>query len=471
MVRHLATGIVAAFAVASPVLAQETTDNPFSQHIEIEEGLVVVDVVEFATIPDSDGLAARMMLMVDEPGSQRMFVNDMRGPIHTVSYDGQEVALYVDIDDPRWGVGVEDSGRERGFQSFAFHPEFAVEGSPGYGRFYTFSDIQDNEPQADFRPGGGDNTHHTVLLEWVAQDAQAPAYDGEGPRELMRFEQPFGNHNAGHLAFNPDAAPGHADYGLLYIGSADGGSGGDPLNLSQDPASAFGKILRIDPLGSDSENGQYGIPPHNPFVGPEHSDVLNEIYAIGMRNPQRFGWDPENGNLFMADIGQNIVEKVSLVPYGSNLGWNDWEGSWGYISRTEVRLDDPRSDPEITYPVVEYHRSDPIMHNRVAVTGIRVFRDAVLPQLQDRVVFADFVSGEILHFDADDLPEGGNDGIRRILLRDGGEEKTFLQLIQEKNEEQGGEVAERTDIRFADGPNGELFLLNKHDGTIRQLVP
>lgn len=455
---------------ASPVFGQ-TANNPFPDPIETEDGLVVADVEEFASVPDSDGEAPRMMLLVDEPGTGRMFVNDMRGPLYSVSYDGEDVALYVDINDPDRGIGVEYSGRERGFQSFAFHPEFGDPESPGYGHFYTWSDVQDTGPEADFRPGGGDNTHHTVLHEWVAEDAAAAEYDGGEPRELARFEQPFGNHNAGHLAFNPLSETGDDDFGLLYIGSADGGSGGDPLNLSQDLGSAFGKILRIDPLGSDSENGQYGIPADNPFAEDGNDDTLGEIYAYGMRNPQRFGWDPANGNLFMADIGQNIVEKVSLVARGGNLGWNDWEGSYRFVSRSEVVLDDARSDSDVIYPVVEYGRYDPLMADRVAVTGVHVFRTDVIPELRDRVLFADLVNGELMHFDADDLPEGGTSGIRRMLLRDNdGETKTFLELIQEKNTTQGRTPATRTDLRFGTGPDDQFFLLNKHDGTIRLLV-
>jgi len=458
-------------ALALPaVAAAQTTNDPFDTPIETEEGLAVVDVVEFASLPDSDGQAARMMLLVDEPGTGRMFVNDMRGPLFSVSYDGAEVTLYVDINDPRWGVGVEAGGRERGFQSFALHPDFGRAGAPGYGRFYTWSDVTDNETPAHFRPTGGGNTHHTVLHEWVASDAGAATYDGSAPRELMRLEQPFGNHNAGLIAFRPFVERGDPEYGLLYIGSADGGSGGDPLNLAQDLGQAFGKILRIDPLGSNSANGQYGIPSSNPFTGPDHADTLDEVYALGMRNPQRFGWDPVTGRLFMADIGQNIVEWVSVVPPGGNLGWNDWEGSYRFISRQAVSTADPRSDPDIAYPVVEYGRNDPLMQGRVAATGIRVYRAGPIEQLRDRVIFGDLVSGEILHFDADNLPEGGTAGIRRVLLRDGDEAKTFLQLIREKNEEQGRSPASRTDLRFGDGPDDRFFILNKHDGTIRELV-
>ncbi len=469
-----AVGALFALAAGASSALAQTTDNPFPTPIETEEGLVVVDVEEFASLPDVGGEAVRMMLLVDEPGTGRLFVNGMRGPIYTVSHDGAEVGLYLDINEARWGVAVEASGRERGFQSFAFHPEFGEAGAPGYGRFYTWTDTSNNQVPADFLPHGGSNTHHTVLLEWRARTPSADAYDGGHPRELMRFEQPFGNHNAGHIAFNRFSSPGDPDHGLLYVGSADGGSGGDPLNLAQDMESGFGKILRIDPLGSNSTNGEYGIPPGNPFVGPDgvaEEGILPEIYASGMRNPQRFDWDPVTGNLFMADIGQNIVEKVSLVPEGGNLGWNDWEGSYRFISRSEVSLEAPRSDPSVTYPLVEYGRQDPLMQDRVAVTSGPVVRGDVLPALRDRVLFGDFVSGEILHFDADNLPEGGASGIRRVLLQDGGETKTFLQLIREKNVEQGREPSPRADLRFGSGPNEEVFLLNKHDGTIRRMVP
>lgn len=468
-VTRLALGLAALVAWLPGHGLAQTPGDPLPRHIDTQRGLVVAEVAEFATLPDHPQGAARMMLLVDEPGTGRLFVNDMWGPLYTVSYDGRTVTEYVDIHNPRWGVGVEAGGRERGFQSFAMHPDFGRADAPGYGRFYTWSDTPDNTPQADFRPGGGTNTHHTVLLEWRANDPASATYDGGAPRELMRFEQPFGNHNAGHLAFNPLSRPGNPDFGMLYVGSADGGSGGDPLDLSQNMASAFGKILRIDPLGSTSTNGEYGIPADNPHVG--EAGVLGEIWASGMRNPQRFAWDPVNGNLFMADIGQNLVEKVSLVPRGGNLGWNDWEGSFRYIDRTAVRLEDPRSDPAITYPVVEYGRTDPLMGNRVAVTGMHVFRGGSLPSLRGRALFADFPSGELLHFDADDLPKGGTEGIARMLLRHGGETHTLLELIQAKNVEQGKVRAERADVRFGTGPGDRFFLLNKHDGTIREVVP
>ena len=159
---------------------------------------------------------------------------------------------------------MQSAGRERGFQSFALHPQFGRPGTPGFGKFYTWTDSTNTAPRPDFTPGGGNNTHHTVLLEWTAKTPGAATYDGGPPREMLRLEQPFANHNAGHMGFNPNAAAGSPEFGLLYVGVADGGSGGDPLNLAQNLGSPFGKIFRIDPLGSNSANGKYGVPRQQP---------------------------------------------------------------------------------------------------------------------------------------------------------------------------------------------------------------
>jgi glucose/arabinose dehydrogenase len=456
----------AASIIGLPLNAQ-TTRDPLPATITADDA-TVVGVVEFASLPDVQGNAVRMMRLVDEPGTARLFVNGMRGAIFGVSYDGRSVVEYVNIDDPRWGVSVESSGRERGFQSFAFHPDFGNPGTPGYGHFYTWTDTDDTAPPPDFGPRGEGDSHDTVLLEWIAEDPAANAYDGGPPRELMRFQQPYGNHNAGHLAFDPTATSG-SESGLLYIGVADGGSGGDPQNMSQDLSSGFGKVFRIDPLGASSANGQYGIPASNPFV--DRPGAIGEVYAYGVRNPQRFGWDPNTRRMFLADIGQNTIEEISPVAAGANLGWNVWEGSFRFVGREGVDASAVRSDPAMTYPVAEYAHGDPLLTNRAAATGVLVYRSSAVPQLTDRVLFGDFPSGEIFHFDADDPPDGGNQGFRRVLLRDGGAEKTFLQLLQEKNREQGREPAGRTDLRIDGGPDGQIFLLNKHDGTIRRIVP
>ncbi len=459
-----------AVLLAVSVAGAQTSNDPFAAPIAATDGVITVGAVEFAALPDFRGEPARMMRLVDEPVTGRLFVSDMWGVVYTVSYDGGTVTQYLDLTAPRWAVDVHARGRERGFQSFALHPQFAEAGAPGYGKLYAWTDSSNTAPPADFVPNGGSDAHDTILLEWTVADATAPAYDGGPPRELLRVEQPFGNHNGGQLAFNPLATPGDPDFGLLYVGSADGGSGGDPLDLSQDLGSIFGKVLRIDPLGSNSVNGRYGIPADNPFAGDDEA-ALGEIYAYGVRNPQRLAWDARNGNMFLADIGQNIVEEISPVWSGANLGWNDWEGSFRFISRREVSLVDPRGEPGLAWPVVEYGQLDPLLGPRSHATGLVVYRDNAIPQLENLLLFGDGPNGEVFYLDADALPEGGQDPIRRVLFEHEGETRTFLQLIREKNVEQGRTPTSRADVRIDTGPGGRVFLLNKHDGVIRRLVP
>lgn len=454
---------------ASTLYSQYTAD-PFPKPIPQEQDAILVKFVEFAAIPFVGEQPPRLMLLLDEPGTRRLFVHLMSGPIYTLSYDGKTVGEYLDLNAPPWGVNVHFSSHDSGFQSFAFHPQFNQPGTPGYGKFYTFTDTDNVEKKADFLPNGPKRAHHTVLLEWTAKNPKAATYDGGPPREIFRIAKAFSIHNGGQIAFNPLAKPGTPDYGLLYVGVADGGDGGDPYKHAQNLSYLFGKILRIDPLGSDSANGHYGIPSTNPFVKTPRPGALGEIYAYGCRNPQRFSWDPQNGNMFLADIGQEVVEKITLVTAGANLGWNIWEGSFTY-GRGQVGTETPH-DPNVTYPIVEFDHKDPLFqHSVVAVTGVLAYRDKTIPQLTNKLLFGDNPSGEIFYVDADNLPTGGQDAIRRVLLVEKGTPKTLLQIIQEKNVSQGRTPAKRTDMRMNLGPDGKIFILNKMDGTIRLLVP
>ena len=448
------------------VLAQAPTD-PFPTAIPATEGVIRVNYQEFASLPDIDGVAARMMNLVTEPGTRRVFVSDMRGQLYRVSEDGKTVTKYLDINAA--GVPVQSMGRERGFQSFAVHPQFNQQGSRGFGKFYTYTDTTNMTPPADFHPApGGNDTHHAVLLEWTARTPGAATYDGGAPRELMRWRDPFQNHNGGMLAFNPFAEPNSPDFGLLYMGVADGGSGGDPLNMAQNLGIAFGKIFRIDPLGNNSANKKYGIPADNPMRNTP--GALPEIYAYGVRNPQRFAWDSRNGAMFMSDIGQGTVEEISPVTPGANLGWNVWEGSYKYGGRQGVALENRRGDPKMTYPIAEWGQLDPLLQTQSAAGGLVVYRGNQIPQLANLLIFADMPSGEIFYVNADRLPSGGQDAIRRILLNEGGTAKTFLEVIQARNKAQGKMPATRADLRMDTGPDNQVFLLNKGDGTIRVLT-
>ena len=469
-----AMGAIAGALLLSIVVLAQVTNDPFPTPIPASDGVISVKFAEFATIPDFNGAAPRIMTMLHEPGTQRFFASDMNGRLYAINSDGKTVTQFLDLTSADWKVGVQAQGSERGFQSFAFHPQFNQRGARGFGKFYTVIDSSNTTVPADFKPSGGNHSHDTLLLEWTAKDPTGAAYDGAAPRELIRLEQPFANHNAGHLTFNPLAKTGDADYGLLYMGFADGGSGGDPFAHAQNLNSAFGKILRLDPLGNNSANMKYGVPASNPFAGDGKDDTLGEIYAYGVRNPQRLFWDPKNGNMFMSDIGQDTVEKVSAVTAGANLGWNVWEGSFRFVRGgrgSQVNVEGPRSDPKITYPIVEYGQPDPLLMNSSAAIGGLVYRSNKISQLTNLLIFGDNPSGEIFYVNADSLPKGGQEAIHRILLNDAGTSKTFLQVIREKNSGQGRPPAGRADLRFAEGPDGQIFLLNKRDGTIRVLIP
>jgi hypothetical protein len=174
--------------------------------------------------------------------------------------------------------------------------------------------------------------------------------------------------------------------------------------------------------------------------------------------------------MFLADIGQDVVEKITLVTSGANLGWNIWEGSFRY-GVGQVGTADRRGDAAVTYPIVEFDHTDPLFQPVVAVTGVFAYRDNYIMQLRNKLLFGDNPSGEIFYVDADNLPTGGQDAIRRILLNDNGKTKTLLQLIQEKNVSQGRRPTKRVDLRFNVASQRKIFVLNKADGIIRLLVP
>ena len=190
----------------------------------------------------------------------------MTGALYSLSYDGKIVTQYSTSTRRPGTWACRRPARSRASRALRSIPQFNQRGTPGYGKFYTYTDTSNTTPKPDFVTPGPKRTQDTVLLEWTAKNPAAATYDGGAPRELFRAAQPFGNHNGGQIGFNPLAAPGSPEFGLLYVGLGDGGSGGDPFNVAQNLSSAFGKILRIDPLGKNSANGQYGIPASNPFV-------------------------------------------------------------------------------------------------------------------------------------------------------------------------------------------------------------
>ena len=200
--------------------------------------------------------------------------------------------------------------------------------------------------------------------------------DPDSEEILMQFHQPWRNHNGGQIAFGPD--------GYLWIGTGDGGSAADPQDNGQKGQTLLGKLLRIDVSAASA--APYVIPPDNPFIG--NDDFLDEIWAYGLRNPWRFSFDRQTGDLYIADVGQNAWEEVNFQPAGSpggeNYGWRIMEGLHCFNPSTAC----PTAG--LTMPVVEYDRI-----SGLSITGGYVYRGQDHPTLQGIYFFADYVTGNI----------------------------------------------------------------------------
>jgi hypothetical protein len=268
------------------------------------------------------------------------------------------------------------------------------------------------------------------------------------------------------IGFDPNAATGSSEHGLLYIAVGDGGPFGravDPAHR-QDLENPYGSLLRIDPLGTSTAkhptNGAYGIPDGNPFAGNTHGN-LEEIYAYGFRNPHRFSWDAGGDHeLLLSDIGQNNIEEINLIEAGANYGWSEREGTFAFDHANPAILQPlPDDDATLgyTYPVAQYDHDE-----GAAVVGGFVYRGTLLPELQGKYIFGDLVNGRVFVVDVDDLVQGSQAQVEELTLLRDGAPTTLLALL-------GNDF--RADLRFGLDESGEIYLLTKRDGMVRMLVP
>ena len=222
-----------------------------------------------------------------------------------------------------------------------------------------------------------DRDGNTAVVEYPV-DADGDFRTGDEPRTVLFVEQPYANHNGGDLVFGPD--------GMLYIGMGDGGSGGDPERRATNPADLLGKMLRIDPTPSGAD--PYTVPPDNPFVGTP--GWRPEIWAYGLRNPWRFSFDRQTGDLWIADVGQNAIEEIDVAPAtdgmdagnGLYFGWSAFEGNDRY--NTDVSPDGA------TPPFVTYTHGP-----GCSVSGGARVRGGPVPDLVGWYVYGDYCSGDL----------------------------------------------------------------------------
>ncbi len=325
---------------------------------------------------------SRPVLLLEDPVERgRFYVVEQAGVVRTFRMGDRRSEIFIDIRDR------VRSGGEMGLLGMAFHPDFARNG--------------------------------LVYLSYTSRDMYSVISEFREGKEriILRVKQPYTNHNGGHIAFGPD--------GYLYIGLGDGGSAGDPLNHGQNTETLLGAFLRID-VGKEP----YGIPPDNPFV---RGGGRAEIYAWGFRNPWRWSFDRETGELWAGDVGQDRWEEIDVVERGGNYGWRCYEGFAPY------RLKGCRAREHYTFPVHVY----PLKEGNCSVIGGYVYRGRKIKELYSWYIFGDYCSGRIWAL------RRGSEGVEVKLLMD-----TDLKISS-----------------FAEDREGEIYVIDYAGGRVYLLSP
>lgn len=386
---------------------------------------------------------------INAPGvANRLFVVDQTGQLWSINTANGAKTVFLDVSSLLVPLGIFGPGSydERGFLGVAFHPDYQ-----NNGLLYTFTS-QPVKGTADFStmPPSTTPDCQTVIAEWHVNNPTDPnsVADPNSARELLRIDKPQFNHNAGAMNFGPD--------GKLYIALGDGG-GADDKDLGpfigppiighgctgngQNLAAALGKILRIDQQGSNSANGNYGIPTDNPFFN--QGGVVKEIYAYGFRNPFRFSFDSTSGAMYIGDVGQNDLEEIDLGVSGGNFGWRLKEGSFFFVPNGNSDgyvTDVPQSVPAgLIDPIAQYDHGEGI-----AVLGGFVYRGTRIVPLNGKYVF-----GELARtFNADG----------RLFYLAAGNQVVEFQLV-------GQSGLNLFLLGFGQDANGELYIMANSTGS------
>lgn len=399
------------------------------------------------------------------PGDpDHLYIADQVGKVYALDISRHaspgSARLFLDISGSLVTLGLGPAKYdERGLLGIAFHPNFHRN-----GLFYTYaSEPATGVPTFSTLPTGTKPNCQNVLKEWHVRQTDDDTYevDPSSSRELLRIDKPQFNHNGGALMFGPDR--------LLYLSLGDGGGANDfgtghaaaGNGQTLAPGNVLGKILRIDPLGHNSANGQYGIPADNPFADPTNPlPGQHEIFAYGFRNPWRMSFDSETGRLYVGDVGQNDIEEVDIVHKGMNYGWPVKEGTFlfdGFLGNRAgtgyVFQNSPGSPAGLVDPIAEYdHNDNPtVLHQapslRQAIIGGFVYRGDKVDSLRGKYVFGDYGS-------ATNPIEG-----HLFILRGPGHQ--IQQLAVEGRSPLGLAV-----LGFTQDRHGELYLLASQTGTV-----
>ncbi len=360
------------------------------------------------TVRIASGLNRPVYLTYPPGDSTRLFVVEQQtGRIRIIRNNSVLARPFLDI-----GSLISVSS-ERGLLSMAFHPDF-----PDSAYFYV----------------NYTNASGALTLARFTVSPDPDSADAGSELILLTVPEPEANHNGGTIAFGPND-------GYLYLGLGDGGGGGDlhgTIGNGQDSTTLLGSILRIDV----NSGAPYAIPPDNPFVGRSGAD---EIWAYGLRNPWRMSFDRANGDLYIADVGQNAWEEIDFQPAssagGENYGWRLMEGLHCYNPPTDC---DPGG---LVYPITDYSHA-----NGCAITGGYVYRGCRIPDLRGTYFYGDYCSGRIWSFRYDGA--------------------TMTDSTERTAELAPGNGMSIDNISsFGEDIEGELYILDLADGEIYKIVP
>ncbi|HLL09817.1 MAG TPA: PQQ-dependent sugar dehydrogenase [Rubrivivax sp.] len=351
-------------------------------------------------LPVATGLSAPAYGTFAPGDPSRLYVVEQNGLLRVIQNGSLLAAPALDIRSRvAPPLNPANANDERGFLGLAFHPNFNRAGSAGFGTLYTYNSepIPTGGAPTFAAPNNAPQTFMNVVNEWRMSGG---VVDPTSRREVVSFGKNAGNHNGGTVLFGAD--------GYLYLGLGDGGNANDvgpshlePGGNSQNLSTPMGKMLRIDPVNPTltptsadavSGNGQYRIPVSNPFKAPGQ---VAETFALGFRNPYRFAVDRTdlggNGQIIVADVGQNNIEEINRLQLGGNYGWAIKEGTFLFNrGNGTIGASTPGSPAGLVDPItgtlatMQYDHGDGI-----SITGGFVYRGSLIPELYGKYVFGD----------------------------------------------------------------------------------
>ena len=356
--------------IACVSLFTQTASAQFDFYPEIPTGSQRLGLESF-----SDVNAARDLAEIPD-GSGRFMTNRSFQHMFMIQPSGSN-SLFLK-------AGQIDVAGTQGLPALAFHPDFADVDNPGYAKFYTLtSDTMPTEPP-DFASPGLDPGFQVLLTEWSMDEIRSNVFSGSS-RVLMRVELRRDTHHyMNDIAFGPEKS--------LYISLGEN----TIKELASTTENVFGKILRIDPFGNNSANGQYGIPIDNPFVA--EPGAVGEVFAFGLRNPYRIWFDSVTGDLYAGDVGWDSIEEVDRIVSSGNYGWPTKEGSL-LVTKNDPIADVPDPITGLTKadelglidPLFEYDHAE-----GESVIGGAVYRGSEIPWLDGKVIFGDWHNWQIM---------------------------------------------------------------------------